>query len=105
MVRFFMSSVRRSRNSYRVKDTELIQFEHPWARLDANIAGGTNRTVKLFLDQTPSKLFDISGKEYKRLPATQTLPAVLFEPNHLQLLSGSPERRRDYLDDLLELIS
>lgn len=89
-------------NSYRAKDTELIQFEHPWARLDANIAGGTNRTVKLFLDQTPSKLFDISGKEYKRLPATQTLPAVLFEPNHLQLLSGSPERRRDYLDDLLE---
>ena len=89
-------------NSYRVKDTELIQFENPWARLDANIAGGTNRTVKLFLDQTPSKLFNISGKEYKRLPATQTLPVVLFEPNHLQLLSGSPERRRDYLDDLLE---
>ena len=57
-------------NSYRVKDTELIQFENPWARLDANIAGGTNRTVKLFLDQTPSKLFNISGKEYKRLPAT-----------------------------------
>jgi DNA replication and repair protein RecF len=31
-----------------------------------------------------------------------TLPVVLFEPTHLQLLSGGPERRRDYLDDLLE---
>lgn len=27
---------------------------------------------------------------------------VLFEPNHLQLLTGSPELRRDFLDDLLE---
>jgi DNA replication and repair protein RecF len=30
---------------------------------------------------------------------------VLFEPNHLQLLSGKPESRRDYLDDLLEQIT
>ncbi len=89
-------------SSYRVKDTELIQFENPWSRIDTNIADGTSRTIKIFSDQSPSKLFDIGGKEYKRLPATQTLPAVLFEPNHLQLLSGSPERRRDYLDDLLE---
>lgn len=88
--------------SYRVKDTELIQFEKPWARLDANIAGGAKRTVKLFSDQTPNKLFTINNKEYRRLPSAQTLPVVLFEPNHLQLLAGSPERRRDYLDDLLE---
>jgi DNA replication and repair protein RecF len=32
----------------------------------------------------------------------QTLPVVLFEPNHLQLLHGSPEGRREYLDSLLE---
>ena len=89
-------------NSYRAKDTELIQFEQPWSRLDATINDNTVRTVKLFNNQTPSKLFEINKKEYKRLPATQTLPAVLFEPNHLQLLSGSPERRRDYLDDLVE---
>jgi DNA replication and repair protein RecF len=31
-----------------------------------------------------------------------SLPVVLFEPNHLQLLSGGPEGRRAYLDDLLE---
>jgi DNA replication and repair protein RecF len=27
---------------------------------------------------------------------------VLFDPNHLQLIHGSPERRRDFIDDLLE---
>lgn len=89
-------------SSYRVKDIELIQFDESWARLDTNTENGTTRTLKLLRDQTPAKVFDINGKEYKRLPAAQTLPTVLFEPNHLQLLSGSPERRRDYLDDLLE---
>ena len=89
-------------SSYRAKDSELIQFDQPWARIDVNAQGGANRTVKLLYDQSPSKQFDIAGKEYKRLPATQTLPVVLFEPNHLQLLSGSPEKRREYLDELIE---
>jgi DNA replication and repair protein RecF len=39
---------------------------------------------------------------YKRLSLQATLPLVLFEPNHLLLLNGSPDRRREYLDDLLE---
>jgi DNA replication and repair protein RecF len=30
------------------------------------------------------------------------VPVVLFEPQHLQLLTGRPDLRRDYLDDLLE---
>ena len=31
-----------------------------------------------------------------------TVPVVLFEPNHLQLLHGAPDGRRSYLDDILE---
>src|SRR6185312_654209 len=60
------------------------------------------RTIKLYPEATPAKLYELDGKSYKRLTLNHTLPVVLFEPNHLQLLSGSPERRRDYLDDLLE---
>jgi DNA replication and repair protein RecF len=30
------------------------------------------------------------------------VPAVLFEPNYLQLMTRGPEQRRDYFDDLLE---
>jgi DNA replication and repair protein RecF len=32
----------------------------------------------------------------------KTIPVVVFEPEHLRLLNGGPERRRDYLDNLLE---
>jgi len=89
-------------NSYRAKDGELVQFEQPWARLDAHLANGGQRTLKLTLEPAASKIYELEGKEYKRLSLAHTLPVVLFEPNHLQLLAGSPERRRDYLDDLLE---
>jgi DNA replication and repair protein RecF len=43
-----------------------------------------------------------SEKNYLRLSLQKRLPLALFEPNHLLMLSGSPELRRTYLDDLLE---
>ncbi len=89
-------------SSYRAKDIELIQFDEPWARLDGHTKNTGIRTVKLFQDEMPNKIYELEGKIYKRLPHPQSLPVVLFEPNHLLLLSGGPERRRDYLDDLLE---
>lgn len=89
-------------NSYRAKDLDLVMFEKPWARLDGHTKNTGLRTVKLIKEDASGKIFELEGKSYKRLPHTQTLPVVVFEPNHLQLLSGGPERRRDYLDDLLE---
>ncbi len=103
--------------SYRAKDAELIRFEAPWARLDAHddTTEGT-RTVKLESDPSSSavpnalsnalgvckKSFIIDDKAVYRLSQQKTLPAVVFEPNHLLLLSASPELRRNYLDDLIE---
>jgi DNA replication and repair protein RecF len=88
-------------SSYRAKDSELIQFDKPWGRLDAHLAEG-QRTVKITLEPSLSKEYEITGRSYKRMTFNNTLPVVLFEPEHLRLLSGGPERRRDYLDDLLE---
>ncbi|HVW23025.1 MAG TPA: DNA replication/repair protein RecF [Candidatus Saccharimonadales bacterium] len=88
--------------SYRVRDTDLVQFKQDWARLDSHLDDGSQRSLKLVLAPEPSKTYEIAGKPFKRLTLAHSLPTVLFEPNHLQLLSGSPERRRDYLDDLIE---
>lgn len=88
-------------SSYRAADSELIGFGQPWARLDGHSQTSAERTVKLVAEPA-AKSYELDGKAYKRLVLAQTLPIVLFEPNHLQLLSGGPERRRDYLDDLLE---
>lgn len=88
-------------NSYRAKDQELVQFNKPWARLDCDSEHG-HRTIKITIEPEPSKQYELEGKTFKRLTLQHSLPVVLFEPNHLQLFSGSSERRRDYLDDLLE---
>lgn len=88
--------------SYRVRDQELIRFKKPWTRLDADLSSGGQRTVKIIAEPNPAKTYELEGKTYKRLLLQYSLPVVLFEPNHLLLLGGSPERRRDYLDDLLE---
>ena len=89
-------------SSYRAKDTELIEFNKPWARLDVDLIDGGKRTVKVVREPAPSKTYEISNKQYKRMTLPNTLPIVLFEPEDLRLLAGGPERRRDYIDDLLE---
>lgn len=89
-------------NSYRVSDSELVQFDQDWARLDANLISGSARTVKFTPRQKPAKTYELSGKAYQRMTLQNSLPVVLFEPNHLRLLTGSPESRRSYLDDILE---
>ena len=88
-------------SSYRAKDAELIQFDQPWARLDAATLTGL-RTVKIKAEPAPGKSFDINDQTVTRLHQTKMLPTVLFEPNHLLLLSGSPDLRRTFLDDLIE---
>lgn len=90
--------------SYRVRDSELVGHESSWARIDTQGFDGEKRVVKL--QPQPNgvvqKVFEIDEKKLSRLHATRQLPLVLFEPDHLQLLTGSPEARRGFLDDLIE---
>ena len=93
-------------SSYRVSDADLLQFEADWFRLDARLEPADSlRTVKLTTSPKQIKSYELDGKTYLRLMLNHTLPVVLFEPNHLQLLHGSPDGRRSYLDDLLEQTS
>lgn len=88
--------------SYRVSDADLLRFGADWARLDAHTGNGGERTVKLQNQGTVKKTYQLDGKAYTRLPQQKHLPVVLFEPNHLFVLQGPPEGRRNYLDDILE---
>jgi DNA replication and repair protein RecF len=90
--------------SYRAHDAELIAFDAPWARIDAEL-DEQKRTVKLQkAGDRVVKSFDIDGQVVSRLHHSRTLPVVLFEPNHLLRLSSVPDQRRAFLDDLIEQI-
>lgn len=89
-------------SSFRSRDIELVQFKKPWSRLEGNFEKHS-RIVKIeTINEQAAKSFVIDDKPYKRLSLERTTPIVLFEPNHLQLVSRGPETRRDYFDDLLE---
>lgn len=86
--------------SYRAADADLVHYGCEWARLDSHTLHGS-RTLKLTPHEPVKKSFEIDGKIYRRLTTARSLPVVLFEPNHLRLLAGSPEQRRSYMDELL----
>lgn len=88
--------------SFRAKDAELLAFGAPWGRIDAHGPEG-GRIVKLLPQENGGikKEYEISDHKLKRLSVNKQLPSVLFEPNHLMLLRGSPDLRREHMDDLL----
>lgn len=90
--------------SYRVNDTNLIAYHADWARLDT-LHDDEPRVVKMqCMNDRVKKTYTIGGKQLSRLSHTYVVPVVLFEPNHLLLLTQSPELRRTYLDDVLEQV-
>lgn len=89
--------------SYRASPDELISHNQPWAR----VVGFFNEDERVvFLErkdeQSTSKSFQINKQMLTRLSQQKRIPVVLFEPQHLQLLQSGPEKRRDYLDGILE---
>ena len=90
-----------SGKSFRSGDVELVKFSASWARLDGYF-GAHERIAKLVKDNDKAaKTFSIDDKPYKRLSLDKTVPTVLFEPSHLQLISRGPDFRREYFDDVL----
>lgn len=94
--------------SFRARDGELPSIGAEWARLDAATSAEPampfDRVVK-FKTNTQGqtrKSFEIDEKPYQRLSMQKTLPAVVFEPSHLLMLTAGPELRRNFLDGLIE---
>src|SRR5580765_4171814 len=57
--------------SYRAKDAELIGFDDPWARIDAETDSG-QRTIKLQAEPKPGKTYEFDDKQYQRLSLQHT---------------------------------
>lgn len=90
-------------SSYRVQaDGELLSFGSDWARIDG-LTDRSMRSVKIErLDEArTAKSYILDEKPFKRLTATHTEPVVVFEPEHMLLLTSRPQLRRTYMDTLL----
>ena len=89
-------------SSFRSSDDEIIKYGNSWYRIDINFEDDHKRIIKFDSNKKQSrKTFDIDGIKKNRLPSNYKIPVILFEPEDLQLLSGSPNRRRNFLDKFL----
>jgi len=91
--------------SFRASDSELLQFDAPWWRLHARTTDG-ERTIGFDNQRTlGKKQVIVEGVKKQRLTPQHKLPLVLFEPNDLRLLDGSPARRRDFIDAFISQLN
>jgi len=89
-------------SSFRTHDEALIRTSDDWARIDVQTAHQL-RTVKFKHDeQGLQKLLEVDNQPVRTRPKFQQgFAVVLFEPEELRMLLGSPELRRAWLDRIL----
>lgn len=88
--------------SFKGVDSEILRQGADWYRIDTDDQS-YERVVRYQDDESgrKKKTFTVDSGHSYRLSTKYKHPIVLFSPDDLQLLSGSPARRRKYLDTLL----
>ncbi len=91
-------------NSHRTTtDQELITWGEPMARLDATVTTGRIEVVLLAVGSMPGarKRVKVNGVPRRTSALSGALRAVVFAPEDMQLVVGSPSLRRLSLDTLV----
>jgi DNA replication and repair protein RecF len=88
--------------SFKASDTDIVRETSDWYRVDCRDDEQKTRTY-LYDNRTgkKAKQYTIDNKKFARMPAQYKWPVILFTPDDLRLIDGSPARRRRYLDQLL----
>lgn len=90
-----------SKSSRAGKDTELVRFGAPAARITADVLRDKNSDIEIemALSQTEKKAARINGVKHTRLSEViGQLNAVLFDSGDLEIIRGEPSIRRRFLD-------
>lgn len=90
--------------SFRDSDEQLLRYDAEWWKING-VFDSFEREIRYQPEQPVAKQLNIDGVRKGRFTYKQQVPVVLFEPDHLMLIHGSPSRRRAYLDTLLSALS
>ena len=84
------------------KDIELIHWEKPYLRLTGQMKKDDSERcydLEVYMDREKNKQLKINGVKYKSMTELHNyLRVVLFSPDDLKIVKGSPAERRRYLD-------
>lgn len=86
-------------SSFKGSDKDVLRHQSPWWRIDIEFDDYIKRAITFNPESTTGrKKIIIDDKTMYRLPVKYKYPVVLFEPDDLRLLHGSPTRRRQFID-------
>ncbi len=87
-------------------DAEMINHEQNFCRLDALITNDEEKKLELIIkkltttDHTSSKTVKLNGVSRALNKFAGNLNSVLFSPDEIAVLTGSPSGRRKYIDSI-----
>lgn len=92
--------------SFRGYDNDILKFKSDWFKAilkayDADTNRIEIREVRFKNQPTKTKQFRINQINHQRIPQNKKIPVVLFQPDDLNLINGSPGRRRQFFDELI----
>jgi len=93
-------------SSFKGVDNDVLQNNKQWWKINIHFDDDTKRSITYNSEKnTSKKQFTIDDKITYRLPQKHKYPIVLFEPNDLRLLNGSPTRRRQFIDRFISQLN
>lgn len=87
-------------SSWRDHERDLIEFNQDWWRIDGRI-DGTERSLSYKTELVALKQLSTGGSPWRRFSVSRRLPVVLFEPDQLTMVHGSPAARRRFIDQMI----
>jgi len=89
-------------SSFRGSDNDILRHGSDWWKVEVVFDDKSKNIISYNpqLDKNRKKI-QIDGKISYRMPVKYKHPVVLFEPDDLRLLHGSPLRRRELIDRLI----
>lgn len=85
--------------SFKGADEELLRNGEKWWKIQTELDDETKRTITYNSEKNQSKKqFIVDDKTSYRLPQKEKYPVILFDPDDLRLIHGSPNRRRQFID-------
>lgn len=92
--------------SFRGADGDILRTDSPWWRIDIEDENGMQRSITFDPERiTRRKQFTIDQVTSARLAPKHKHPIILFEPEDLRLLNGSPARRRQFIDRFISQLN
>lgn len=86
-------------SSFKGSDNDILRHDTSWWRIKVDFDDETKRIITFNPElNNKKKKFTVDNKDIYRLAPKYRYPVVLFEPDDLRLLHGSPSRRRQFID-------